>query len=54
MSKIVSLLWLVLVVYTILDIVKSGGSTGKKALWIALVIVFPLLGSVGWFIFGRK
>ncbi len=54
MRNILSLVWLVIIVYTIIDILKSGGSTGKKALWIVLVLVFPFLGSIGWFIFGRK
>ena len=54
MRNILTLVWLVIIVYTIIDILKSGGSTGKKALWIALVLIFPLLGSIGWFLFGRK
>lgn len=54
MRNILSILWLILILYTIVDIVKSGGSTGKKAIWIVLVLLFPFLGSIGWFLFGRK
>jgi hypothetical protein len=39
-------------IYAILQIAQSSESNGKKALWIALVIVLPLIGLVIWYLAG--
>ena len=39
-------------IYAILQIVKSSASDGKKALWIAVVLVLPVVGLVIWFLAG--
>ncbi len=39
-------------IYAILQIAQSGTSTGKKALWIALVIVLPVVGLILWYLMG--
>lgn len=44
----------VLDIYAILQIAQSGASTGRKALWIAIVVVLPLLGLIIWFLLGPK
>jgi hypothetical protein len=36
------------------NIAQSGASTGKKALWIVLVLVLPVLGLVLWFLLGPR
>jgi hypothetical protein len=41
-------------IYAILQIAQSAGSTGNKALWIALVILLPVLGLILWFLLGPK
>jgi len=41
-------------VYAILQIAQSAASTGKKTLWIVLVILLPVLGLILWFLFGPK
>ena len=41
-------------VYAILQIMQSGASTGKKTLWIVLVILLPLVGFVLWYLLGPK
>jgi hypothetical protein len=41
-------------VWAIVNILQSGADTGRKVLWTVLVIVFPLLGFILWFIFGPK
>ena len=46
------LIVLVLDIYAILKIVESSASTGTKVLWIAVVLVLPLLGVILWFLFG--
>ena len=39
-------------IYAILKIAKSGTSDGKKALWIAIVLVLPVLGVIIWYLLG--
>ena len=46
------LITLVADIYAILKIAQSAASTGKKALWIALVIVLPVLGLIIWYLMG--
>lgn len=52
-------LWATLVflisIWALVDIIRSSfSSTTTKILWIVLVILLPLLGSVIYFIFGRE
>jgi len=51
-------LWGVLVlaanVWAILQIAQSSVSNEKKALWIVLVVVLPLLGLILWYFLGPK
>lgn len=46
------LLLLLADIYAILKIAQSTDTTGKKAVWILLVLVLPLAGLVIWFLFG--
>ena len=41
-------------VWAILNIFQSDASTGKKALWIVLVLVLPLLGVIIWYFAGPR
>jgi hypothetical protein len=41
-------------VYAILQIAQSAASTGKKTLWIVLVILLPLAGFILWYLLGPK
>ena len=45
---------LVLDVYAVLQIAASEGSNGRKALWIAIVVVLPILGLILWYLLGPK
>jgi hypothetical protein len=49
---IFGLLVLIADIYAILKIVQSSASDGKKALWVAIVIVFPLIGVILWYLMG--
>lgn len=44
----------VLDIYAVLQIAESTASNGRKALWIAVVIVLPVLGLILWFLLGPK
>ena len=49
---IIGVLILIADIYAILQIVKSSASDGKKALWIAVVLVLPVVGLIIWFLAG--
>ena len=41
-------------VWAILNIAQSSASNEKKALWIVLVVLLPLLGLILWYFLGPK
>lgn len=51
-------LWGILVliadIWAIINIAQSGASTGKKVLWIVLVLVLPVVGVIVWFFIGPR
>ncbi len=51
-TGILGVLILIADIYAILKIVKSSASDGKKALWIAVVLVLPVLGVIIWYLMG--
>ncbi|HXL97315.1 MAG TPA: PLDc N-terminal domain-containing protein [Steroidobacteraceae bacterium] len=48
------LLVLIADVWAIVNIVQSGADSGKRALWVVLVIVLPVLGFVLWWFLGPR
>jgi hypothetical protein len=54
MGGLLGLLILVLDIIAIVDVLKSSLDTGKKALWIILVIILPVIGMVLYFLIGKK
>ena len=51
-SGILGFLILVADVYAVLHIAQSSAGNGKKALWIAIVLVLPVLGLIVWYLMG--
>jgi hypothetical protein len=51
-SGIFGVIIFVLDIYAVLKIVQSSESTGWKAVWIAVVLLLPVLGLILWFLFG--
>ena len=51
---ILGLLILVADIWAILNIFQSSADTIKKAIWIALVLVLPLLGVIIWYFAGPR
>jgi Phospholipase_D-nuclease N-terminal len=41
-------------VWAVLNIAQSSASNEKKALWIVLVVVLPLLGLILWYFLGPR
>jgi hypothetical protein len=54
MKAILGLVVLVLDIIAIIDVLKSSMATGKKVLWIILILVLPLVGMVLYFLIGKK
>lgn len=54
MQGILGLIILVLDIIAIVDAAKSAMSTGKKVLWIVLIIILPVVGLVLYYLLGRK
>lgn len=51
---ILGLLILIADVWAIVNIAQSGATTGKKVLWIVIVLVLPVLGVILWFLLGPR
>ena len=54
MGQLIALVILVLDILAIIDVLKSVKDNAKKALWIILILVLPLVGMVIYFLVGRK
>lgn len=54
LEQILGLLHLVVAIWAIITIVKSGATTGAKILWILLVLLLPLIGLIIWYFAGPK
>ena len=54
MQAILGIVGLVVAIVGILDVVKSSMTSGKKALWIILILVLPVIGFVIYWFVGRK
>ena len=54
LEGILGLIHIVVVIWAVLSIIKSGTSTGGKILWSLLVLVLPIVGLIIWFLAGPK
>ncbi len=53
-TGILGVLHLALVIWAAVSILGSTASTGRKVLWILLVLIFPLVGLIIWFLAGPR
>jgi len=53
-SGLFGLLILIGDVWAIVNIAQSSASTGRKALWIVLVLLLPFLGLLLWLLLGPR
>ncbi|OOZ36088.1 PLDc N-terminal domain-containing protein [Solemya velesiana gill symbiont] len=53
-TGLIGLLILIADIYAIIKIVQSASSTLSKAIWIVIVLFFPVIGLVAWFLIGPK
>ena len=54
LEGILGILHLIVFIWALLSILKSGASTGAKLLWALLVLLLPLVGLIIWFLAGPK
>tara|TARA_R110002020_G_scaffold110627_5_gene255497 strand:+ start:11378 stop:11560 length:183 start_codon:yes stop_codon:yes gene_type:complete len=53
-SGILGIIILILDIWAILQIIKGGGSTGSKVLWILIILLLPVIGLLIWLVAGRN
>ena len=51
---LLSLIWLIIVIWAIVKVAKSGAGTLAKVIWIIVLVFFPLIGLILWLLFGPK
>ena len=54
MQSIIGLVILILDILAIIQVLKSSVSGGKKALWIILILILPLVGLIMYYLIGKK
>jgi hypothetical protein len=45
---------LVLDIWALVSVVQSSATTGKKVVWIVLILLLPLLGFILWLLLGPR
>lgn len=48
------LILLILNVWAIISTFQSTASVGRKAIWVVLILIFPLVGFILWLLLGPK
>jgi len=41
-------------IWAIINVLQSGASTGKKALWVIAIVILPVVGLIAWLIMGPR
>ncbi len=54
MPSLLGLVILILDIFAIVEIVKSSLTDGKKALWVILIVLLPVVGLILYYFLGRK
>ena len=54
MQSILGLVILILDILAIIQVVKSSLDGGKKALWIVLILLLPVIGLILYYLIGKK
>ena len=51
---ILGLILLIIVIWAIIQVANSPAGGGAKILWILILLLFPVLGLLIWFLLGPK
>ncbi|MGE5196996.1 MAG: PLDc N-terminal domain-containing protein [Deltaproteobacteria bacterium] len=54
MKGLIGLIVAVLDIIAIIDCIKSSMTTAKKALWIILILILPVIGLILYYLVGKK
>ncbi|QLC74619.1 PLDc_N domain-containing protein [Pseudomonas sp. LPB0260] len=54
LNGLLGLIILALDIWAIINVVKSGADTGKKVLWVLLIIFLPVIGLIIWALAGPR
>lgn len=54
LNGLLGLIILALDIWAIVNIVKSNAQTGKKVLWVLLIVFLPVIGLVIWALLGPR
>lgn len=52
LNYVISILWFVLWIVALVDCIR--GNSPNKVVWIIVIILLPILGSILYFIFGKS
>jgi succinate dehydrogenase/fumarate reductase cytochrome b subunit len=53
-NGLIGLIILVLDIWAIINVLKSGTDTGMKIVWVLLILLLPVLGLIIWAIAGPR
>ena len=45
---------LALDIWALISVIGSNASTGKKVIWVLVILLLPLLGFILWLLFGPR
>ncbi|MFP4138259.1 MAG: PLDc N-terminal domain-containing protein [Halomonas sp.] len=53
-TGLLGLIWLIIIIWAIVKVAQSSAGGLAKLIWILVLLFFPLLGLIVWFLFGPK
>ncbi|MDY7559807.1 PLDc N-terminal domain-containing protein [Pseudomonas sp. 10B1] len=53
-NGLIGLIILVLDIWAVINVLKSGAEVGMKILWVLLILLLPVLGLIIWAIAGPR
>ena len=54
MIRIWGLIVLIIIVIAVVDVWKRENSLEKRLLWTVVIIIFPFIGALAWYLVSRK
>jgi hypothetical protein len=54
MGGLIGIIIFILDVVAIIDCLKSSQETGKKILWVVLILILPVVGLILYYLVGKK
>lgn len=51
---LLGIIWFVLIVFTLIDLLRSSLPTNTKLLWLIVILLAPVLGSLIYLLLGRN